>query len=283
LGTGQPGAVPTPPAPRAEREATMRILVINPNASREMSAVIRDQLDAVRRPDAAVVVANPPGAPPAIESALDEAACVPPTLRMVERAAADGFDAVVIACFSDPGLDAAREATTLPVVGIQEAAMHLAAQLGHRFSVLTTLARRAPVRERAALLHGLDRRLASCVPLDLAVLETVVDRERVLARVIAAGRRAIEADGAEVLILGCAGLGDLAPRAQAALGAPVIDPNAAALKLAETLVDLRLAHSRVGLYAAAPRPAAPQHANPGGRDDDVATLSLDPEAALPSR
>ena len=83
---------------------------------------------------------------------------IPPRARIIP---------VVIACFSDPGVDAAREATTLPVVGIQEAAMHLAAQLGHRFSVLTTLARRAPVRERAALLHGLDRRLASCVPLHL--------------------------------------------------------------------------------------------------------------------
>lgn len=134
--------------------------------------------------------------------------------------------------------------------------MHLAAQLGHRFSVLTTLAHRAPVRERAALLHGLDRRLASCVSLHLPVLDTVVDRERVLERVVAAGRAAIERDGAEVLVLGCAGLGDLAPRVQRILGVPVIDPNAAALKLAETLVDLGLSHSRAGLYKAEPRDVA---------------------------
>ena len=178
---------------------------------------------------------------------------MPPTLELVARARADGYDAVVIACFSDPGLDAAREATTLPVVGIQESAMHLAAQLGHRFTVLTTLAHRAPVRERAALLHGLERRLASCIPLDLPVLDTVVDRERVLERVVAAGRLAIERDGAEVLILGCAGLGDLAPRVQEILGVPVVDPNAAALKLAETLVDLGLTHSKSGLYKAEPR------------------------------
>ena len=70
----------------------------------------RDQLLAVARPDVRVEVVNPPGAPPAIESALDEAACVPPMLRLVESAQRDGYDAVVIACFSDPGLDAAREA-----------------------------------------------------------------------------------------------------------------------------------------------------------------------------
>ncbi len=234
----------------------MRILVINPNASVEMSDVIREQLHAVARGDVNVDVVNPPGAPPAIESALDEAACVPPMLAMVRAARDRGYDAVVIACFSDPGLDAAREATDLPVVGIQDAAMHLAAQIGYRFSVLTTLAHRAPLRERAALLAGLDRRLASCRPLDLPVLETVVNREQVVRKIVKVGREAIDVDGAEVLILGCAGLGDLAIRASRELGVPVIDPNAAALKLCETLVDLGLSHSRAGLYRARPREEA---------------------------
>lgn len=231
----------------------MRILVINPNASVEMSDVIREQLNVVARADVQVEVVNPPGAPPAIESALDEAACLPPMLKLVRDAASCGYDAVVIACFSDPGLDAAREMTDLPVVGIQDAAMHLAAQLGYRFSVLTTLAHRAPVRERAALLAGLDRRLASCRVLDLPVLETVVNRERVIQRVIRMGRQAVQEDGAEALILGCAGLGNLALRASREIGVPVIDPNAAALKLCETLVDLQLSHSRAGLYYARPR------------------------------
>ena len=234
----------------------MRVLVINPNASVEMSDVIREQLHAIARPDVQVDVVNPPGAPPAIESALDEAACVPPMLTLVREARDRGYDAVVIACFSDPGLDAAREATDLPVVGIQDAAMHLAAQLGYRFSVLTTLAHRAPLRERAALLAGLDRRLASCRPLNLPVLETVVNREQVVQKIVTIGRQAVEEDGAEVLVLGCAGLGDLALRASRELGVPVIDPNAAALKLCETLVDLGLAHSRAGLYRARPREIA---------------------------
>jgi allantoin racemase len=234
----------------------MRVLVINPNASVEMSDVIREQLHAVARPDTVVDVVNPVGAPPAIESALDEAACVPPMLELVRAAAGRGYDAVVIACFSDPGLDAAREATDLPVVGIQDAAMHLAAQIGYRFSVLTTLAHRAPLRERAALLAGLDRRLASCRPLNLPVLETVVNREEVVRKIVTIGRQAVEDDGAEVLVLGCAGLGDLAIRASRELGVPVIDPNAAALKLCETLVDLSLSHSRAGLYHARPREEA---------------------------
>ncbi len=131
------------------------------------------------RPDVDVDVLKPPGAPQAIESALDEAAAVPPMLEVVRGAASDGYHAIVIACFSDPGLDAARELTRLPVVGIQQASMHLAAQLGYRFSVLITLAHRARERERAALPAGLERRLASCEPLNVSVLETVGDRDRV--------------------------------------------------------------------------------------------------------
>jgi allantoin racemase len=235
----------------------MRILVINPNASVEMSEVIRDQLRAVARPGVELEVVNPEGAPPAIESALDEAQAIPPMLELVRAADGRGYDAVVIACFSDPGLDAVRELTALPVVGIQEAAMHLAAQLGHRFSVLTTLRQRVPVREHAALRAGLERRLASCPVLDLPVLDTVVDRERVVRRLVEVGRRAVAEDRAEVLVLGCAGLGDLAPRVQQILGVPVIDPNAAALKLAESLVDLGLTHSKAILYATPERGARP--------------------------
>ena len=235
----------------------MHILVINPNASVEMSDVIRDQLRLVARPDVVLEVSNPVGAPPAIESAQDEAMAIPPMLELVRAAEGRGVDAVVIACFSDPGLDAARELTGVPVVGIQEAAMHLAAQIAYRFSILTTLKHRAPVRERAALLAGLERRLVSCPILNLPVLDTVADRERVVQRLIEVGRRAVEEDGAEALILGCAGLGDLAPRVQRTLGVPIVDPNAAALKLAETLVDLGLSHSKAGLYAARPREERP--------------------------
>jgi allantoin racemase len=234
----------------------MRILVINPNSSEAFNAVMRTQLRAVARPDVEVVVVSPPGAPPAVESAQDEVAAVPPLLELVRRAAEQGYDGVVIACFSDPGLDAAREATALPVVGIQESAMHLAAQLGDRFSVLTTLDRRVPIRQHAALRYGLERRLASCPVLDLPVLATVQAREQVFDLLVRTGRRAVEQDGAEVLVLGCAGLGDLAPLVQRALGVPVVDPNAAALKLVETLIDLGLSHSKARLYAAPARQAA---------------------------
>ena len=236
------------------------ILVINPNASIEMTDVIRDQLERVRRPDTRLEVVRSPEAPPAIESAQDEAACIPPMLELVRAAAGRGVDAIVIACFSDPGLDAAREATSIPVVGIQESGMHLAAQLGDRFAILVPLARRVPLREHAALRHGFERRLTACPALDLPVLETVVDRERVLDLLVRKSRETVEQDGTEVIVLGCAGLGDLAPRLQQIAGVPVVDPNAAALKLCEMLIDLGLTHSKARLYSASsrqPEPVAP--------------------------
>jgi allantoin racemase len=229
------------------------ILVINPNASIEMTDVIRDQLEQVRRPDTRLEVVRSPEAPPAIESAQDEAACIPPMLELVRAAGGRGVDAIVIACFSDPGLDAAREATNMPVVGIQESGMHLAAQLGDRFAILVPLARRVPLREHAALRHGFERRLTACPVLDLPVLETVGDRERVLDLLVRKSRETIERDGTEVIVLGCAGLGDLAPRLQQIAGVPVVDPNAAAMKLCETLVDLGLTHSKARLYSAPSR------------------------------
>ena len=93
----------------------MRILVINPNASIEMSDVIREQLHAVARPDVQVDVVNPPGAPPAIESALDEAACVPPMLTMVRSARDQGYDAVVIPTGRE-GFDRAASTAGVEVV-----------------------------------------------------------------------------------------------------------------------------------------------------------------------
>jgi allantoin racemase len=230
------------------------ILVINPNSSSEMTDLIRGQLELVRRPDTQLEVVRIPEAPPAIESAQDEAAAVPLLLDVVRAAAERGVDAIVNACFSDPGLDAAREVTHVPVVGIQESAMHLAAQLGDRFAVLVPLARRVPLREHAALRYGLDRRLSACLVLELGVLDTIVNRDDVLSRLVRCSRETIERDGSEVIVLGCAGLGDLAPRLQHIIGVPVIDPNAAALKLCETLVDLGLSHSKARLYSA-----------PGGR------------------
>ena len=221
----------------------MRILVINPNSSAEMTAAIATELMVVKRADCHLDVVNPVGGPISIESAYDESRAVSEMLKLVQRAPGQGYDAVVIACFSDPGLDAARELVDIPVVGIQEASMYLAASLGSFFGVLTTLERRVPVRRRYAESLGLGGKMVSTPVLNIPVADTVGSLDRMKATALAKGQEAM-AEGAEVLILGCAGLGDWSHQLQEELGIPIINPNAAGLKLAESLVDLGLSHSK---------------------------------------
>ena len=117
----------------------MRIVVINPNTTASMTAGIDAAARSVARPDAEIVSVTSPMGPVSIESHYDEALAVPGVLAAVD--ANPGADGYLLACFGDPGLDAAREIAVAPVLGIAEAAMHLAAPLGRGFSIVTTLSR----------------------------------------------------------------------------------------------------------------------------------------------
>lgn len=230
----------------------MRILVINPNTSEGMTAHLRRELEAIKGPSTELTVVNPARGPVSIESAYDEALAVPHTLELVRDAAAQGYDAVVLACFSDPGLDAARELVSIPVVGIEEATLHVAAMLGHRFSIMTSRCQRVPSKTEHVERLGLGSRLASVRPLEMSVLEMDAEPERAKARILDVAGRAVREDGAEVIVLGCAGLAGYAAEIQSQLGVTVLDPSPIALKTAEMLVALGIRHSKRGLYATPP-------------------------------
>src|SRR4030042_6447438 len=115
----------------------MKIMVINPNTSESMTNHIRKELMRIKRSDTKLTVVCPGKGPETIESAYDEACAVPPTLELVKKANQEGYDAVILACFSDPGLEAAKEISEIPVIGMEESTLHMAALLGARFSILT--------------------------------------------------------------------------------------------------------------------------------------------------
>jgi allantoin racemase len=230
----------------------MRILVVNPNTSSTMTDHLRQELNTTKGPTTQLVVVNPDVGPLSIESAFDEAHAIPPTIALIERAAAEGFDAAVIACFADPGLTAARELVSIPVVGMEEAALHVASMLGHRFTILTSRCYRVPAKIAHVAQLGLETRLASVRPLDMSVLEMDADPVRAKARILEVGRSAVESDGAEVLVLGCAGLAGYGHELSHALGVTVVDPTPVALKIAELLVELQLTHSKRGIYSTPP-------------------------------
>lgn len=184
-----------------------------------------------------------------IESYRDDALAVPDILDKVVQAEQEGADAVIIDCMADPGLYAARELVSIPVVGPAQASMHLAAMLGHRFSVLTIFEHDIPAVEDQAARYGLPGKLASVRAINIPVLDLHDDVEATVKALIDAGERAARADGAHVLILGCTGMAGMATQIQAGLAergceVPVLDPPSVALKLAESLVDLGQSHSK---------------------------------------
>jgi len=230
----------------------MKIMVINPNTSESMTKRLRIELNRFKRSTTSLTVVNPNTGPYSIECAYDEAYAVPPTLELVKKANEEGYDAVIIACFSDPGLMAAREISMIPVIGIEETSFHVAAMLGAKFSILTPRRERIPAKRADVHAKGMDCFLSSVRSLDLSVAETDENPEKTKRRILEVATKAVREDGAEVIILGCAGMAGYAQEIEEKIGAKVIDPPAVALKLAEVIVDLGLSHSKIGLYAAPP-------------------------------
>lgn len=181
--------------------------------------------------------------PAAIEGAADAAMVVPEMLALAPRWVASGFDAVIIGCFSDPGLDALRERVSLALIGPGAAALHLAAQFGTRLSILSPSGR-SPGRVAARLRGlGLADLFASVRGVGSSVIELAEQRPGALDRIVAAGRRCLDEDGADALVLGCmsmAFLPGVAQSLQDELGCPVVNPVLAALKTAEMSVALGL-------------------------------------------
>jgi allantoin racemase len=229
----------------------MWIQVINPNTTASMTATIEASARAVIGPGTRLDAVTSPMGPASIESHYDEALAVPGILDVISSGERAGVGGYVIACFGDPGLDAARELARGPVVGIAEAAMHAAALVGRGFSVVTTLDRtrgRAWDLARRYVAAGACRGVHAC---DIPVLALESDPS-VLKRVVELGRAALEADDSDVIVLGCAGMADLCAAASAELGVPVIDGVAAAVAMVESLLRLGLVTSPRGEYAAPP-------------------------------
>jgi len=193
-----------------------------------------------------VSVIDVPNGPASIESAYEEMIAIPPTLDLVMECEANGFDAAIIGCFGDPGLEASRELVTMPVVGPCESSLLLAAGLGHRFSILTVFDGLIAGQEHLAHRVGVAGKLASVRATNIPVLELMTDPEVSKATMIEVASACIKEDRADVILLGCMTMSflDIADGISRALGTPVINAGKAALKHAETLVSMSLSHSK---------------------------------------
>ena len=222
---------------------TERIIVINPNSSEAVTRAI----------DAAVAPLRSAGGPeiecltlaegpPGIETQRHVDEVVAPLCRLVaqqdNRAAA-----FVIACFSDPGLHAVRETTTQPAFGIGESGLLTALTLGSAIGIISILAAAVPRHWRYLRAMGIESRVAADIPIGLGVAQLTQDVE-VKRRMAEVGRQLVDEHGADVIVMGCAGMARQRDGLEASLGIPVVDPTPAAVGAAITAVRLGYRQNR---------------------------------------
>ncbi len=225
----------------------MKITLINPNTTASMTRKALASAQAAAAPDTTVVGVQPAMGPESIEGFYDEAFSIPGLIQ--EITAAPDSDGYVLACFDDTGLDAARCITRAPVVGIGEAAFHMASMVANQFGVVTTLSRSLPALNHNLVKYGLAARCSGVRASDIPVLDLEKNDPEALATIAAVIARCRDEDGAEAIVLGCAGMTDLASDLQAQQGLPVIDGVGCAVKLVEGMVSLGIKTSTAGGYA----------------------------------
>ena len=234
----------------------VKILYINPIAEAASNELIKEVIEEIKRPDVEAVVKHIGRGPDHLEYHYYEHIVSDEVLRMVREAEKEGFDAVIIGCFYDPCLREAREIVSIPVIGPAEASMHVAATLGHKFSIIVGRRKWVPKMESNVYLYGLDRKLASFREVNFTVREMVRERERLKNAIYEEAKRAVEEDGAEVIILGCTMESGFAKELSERLKVPVIDPVVVSWKFAEMMADLyrKMGISHSKLYGYEPPP-----------------------------
>ena len=222
----------------------MKIKVINPNTTANMTRKIGEAARAVAAPGTEIVACNPVNGPVSIEGHYDEALSMIGLLEEVRKGEDVGVDGYVIACFGDPGLLAARELARGPVIGIAEAAMHAASFISTGFSIVTTLSRTRVIAQQLVENYGMTRFCRNIRATDLPVLALEPGYAKQM--IAQECRIALVEDGCGAIVLGCGGMADLPAQISHEIGIPVIDGVSAAVKFVEVLVGLGLSTSKVG-------------------------------------
>lgn len=218
----------------------MTLYVINPNSSEHVTQGLREAIEPLlkfgQKVDCVTLAEGPPG----IETQEHIDSVVAPLHALaLSKQDASG---VVVACFSDPGVAALRVLTPLPVLGIREAAVTTALTLGRAFGIIAIRSGSIPRHLAAISDMGLTDRCAGDRAIDLGVTE-LVDDERAFARILEVALALRDEDGADVLILGCAGMAHYRDRIEAETGLPTIDPTQAAVAMALGRITLDQTHN----------------------------------------
>jgi allantoin racemase len=226
----------------------MLIHVVNPNTTKSMTNKIGKAAQAAAASGTKILVTQPDMGPVSIEGYYDEAFSVPGMLMRIKEAEMLGVAGHVIACFDDTGLDAARSLAKAPVVGIGEAAFHAASLIAGKFSVVTTLSRSIPAIEHNLIRYGLISRCAKIRAAEVPVLSLEEPNSQARKRINTEIEKAKLEDGCEAIVLGCAGMADLAQSLTLEHGLPIVDGVSVAIGLVEMLARNNLHTSKIGGY-----------------------------------
>jgi allantoin racemase len=184
--------------------------------------------------------------PDSIETYLDVALASPRIVEIV-RDEDKNFDAFLIDCFADPGLDACREVSEKLILGVAEVSMHVAAMIANKFSVLTTERNSIPWTEIQATNYSVRDRLVGVASVDLGVSEIKLNKEN-YSKFLTKSKIELS-KGSEAIVLGCTRMNDFAEKLQEDLGVPVVEPSKTALKVAEGFTRIGIKHSKFLKYS----------------------------------
>ncbi|WP_272909699.1 aspartate/glutamate racemase family protein [Acinetobacter nectaris] len=227
----------------------MKIQVINPNTSKDMTHSIELSAKHVALPTTEIIAVCPEHGVASIEGHYDEAIASVGLLELIQNAQSEKMDGHIIACFGDPALHAAREIATAPVIGIAEAAFHMATLVATKFSIITTLSRTKIIAEHLLHEYGFAQKCAKIRCIDLPVRTLEEQEDFAYAQLRASCIEAKKHDDIGAIVLGCGGMSKMVEQLSKEVGIPIIDGVTAAVKLIESLHALNIKTSKWGDYA----------------------------------
>lgn len=222
----------------------VKLLIINPVGVDVWNELTLSYATQVLSPDAKVAVRNIPDAPPYIETEYEKELAAPLVVREVLRASKEGFHGVIINCFDDPGLEASREVSDIPVFGIGETSLMVAMLLGYNVGIVSTGREWSTLYRRRASQLGIEKRVVYISGIEVPILELRKDVDKVVGLLAEKIEKAKDL-GVDVIVLGCGGFIGLADKLSSVTGVPVVDPTLTTLKVAEAFVKLGLRHRKV--------------------------------------
>jgi len=232
----------------------MKLMVVNPNSSEVVTGAIAESAKRAASAGTEIVPVTTKGGTRNIDSAFADYLSGSYMIRTcLDSVTLEKPDAVVLAGFGRVGIDALKEALSIPVVSISESSMAIACLLGHRFTTLTMLQQFIPYQQDLVRYYGFEAKCASVRAINVNVEECVTNREKTLRELTEQIRRIVSEDRAEVVILACAGLCGYDEELSRLSGVPVLDPVSVAVKVAESLVGLKLSHSKIRKFALPPQ------------------------------